>query len=205
MKAENVPFVVAPFEADAQLAYMSRTKIVNAVLSRDGDMLVLHKCQIVLSKVDWWSKDFHELTHTAIKNGTTFKDLGGEVARVHEKMVIVCIIAGCDHLPSVPGIGLATAIKLTVRCKTITKVKDISIHSICCTCPNKQRIRGFQNKCYPERRWCNVGRTQGGRMSRRTILNHSGKRCRRTITIMFTVRKRSVWSPSPLQHLQNWS
>lgn len=47
----GVEFVVAPYEADAQMAWLSRTNKVAAVITEDSDML-LFGCQRVLYKLD---------------------------------------------------------------------------------------------------------------------------------------------------------
>lgn len=36
----NVKFVVAPYEADAQLAYLYKKKIIDVVITEDSDLLV---------------------------------------------------------------------------------------------------------------------------------------------------------------------
>jgi exonuclease-1 len=40
-RAENVPYVVAPYEADAQLAYLERVGIVDGLITEDSDLLVV--------------------------------------------------------------------------------------------------------------------------------------------------------------------
>lgn len=47
----GVEFVVAPYEADAQMAWLSRTNKVAAVITEDSDML-LFGCRRVLYKLD---------------------------------------------------------------------------------------------------------------------------------------------------------
>jgi 5'-3' exonuclease len=39
LKAAHVPFLVAPYEADAQMAYMARTGIAELVITEDSDLL----------------------------------------------------------------------------------------------------------------------------------------------------------------------
>jgi exonuclease-1 len=39
LKIEKIQFVVAPYEADAQLAYLSKIGIIDAVLTEDSDLL----------------------------------------------------------------------------------------------------------------------------------------------------------------------
>lgn len=51
LRASNVAFVVAPYEADAQLAYLEREGIVDGVITEDSDLLV-YGCKTVLYKLD---------------------------------------------------------------------------------------------------------------------------------------------------------
>lgn len=50
LRSENVEFVVAPYEADAQLAYLSSLEVekggIEAVITEDSD-LVAYGCQAV--------------------------------------------------------------------------------------------------------------------------------------------------------------
>lgn len=40
LKATGVDFVVAPYEADAQLAYLEKHGIVDGIVTEDSDLLV---------------------------------------------------------------------------------------------------------------------------------------------------------------------
>lgn len=40
LRARKIDFVVAPYEADAQLAYLVKTGVVDAVISEDSDLLL---------------------------------------------------------------------------------------------------------------------------------------------------------------------
>ncbi len=51
LKREGVGFVVAPYEADAQMAYLDRIGTVSAVISEDSDLL-LFGCKRILYKLD---------------------------------------------------------------------------------------------------------------------------------------------------------
>jgi exonuclease-1 len=46
LKRENVEYVVAPYEADAQLAYLEKSGRASAILTEDSDLLVFG-CQRV--------------------------------------------------------------------------------------------------------------------------------------------------------------
>lgn len=47
----GIPFIVAPYEADAQLGYLFRTGAVDLVITEDSDALVFG-CKRVLYKLD---------------------------------------------------------------------------------------------------------------------------------------------------------
>jgi exonuclease-1 len=51
LKMNNVQFIVAPYEADAQMVYLERKGILDGILSEDSDLLVFGaKC--LLTKLD---------------------------------------------------------------------------------------------------------------------------------------------------------
>lgn len=102
----NVDSVVAPYESDAQLSYLnSKLKIADYVVTEDSD-LVLFGCTKVLFKLDLSgrcllldSEKLH-LSMNCSKEKYSF-----------EKFRFLCIMSGCDYLDSLPGIGLAKALK----------------------------------------------------------------------------------------------
>ena len=51
LREKNVRYVVAPYEADAQMAYLSRKGYVDAVITDDSDLLAFG-CQRVFFKMD---------------------------------------------------------------------------------------------------------------------------------------------------------
>ncbi|KAL3872707.1 hypothetical protein ACJMK2_035913 [Sinanodonta woodiana] len=105
-RAIGVDCIVAPYEADAQLAYLNKCGIAQIVITEDSDLL-LFGCERVLFKMDHFG------------NGLLIErsDLN-EVIEIQEgfytfdKFRYLCILSGCDYLPSLPGIGLAKACKV---------------------------------------------------------------------------------------------
>ncbi|KAF3574047.1 hypothetical protein F2Q69_00061018 [Brassica cretica] len=59
LKSENVEFIVAPYEADAQLAYLSSLELeqggIAAVITEDSDLLA-YGCKAVIFKMDRYGK-----------------------------------------------------------------------------------------------------------------------------------------------------
>ncbi|XP_075227655.1 exonuclease tos isoform X2 [Lycorma delicatula] len=115
-REHNVDCITAPFEADAQLAYLNLTGIAHLVITEDSD-LVLFGCKKVIFKMDLngggllIDQDLLHLPMKVRKENFSF-----------DKLRRMCILSGCDYLPSLPGIGLSKA------CRFITKTADPDIH-----------------------------------------------------------------------------
>ncbi|XP_021927071.1 exonuclease 1 isoform X2 [Zootermopsis nevadensis] len=115
-RRRNVDCIVAPYEADAQLAYLNLKNIAQIVITEDSD-LVLFGCRKVLFKMDVAGNGLlveHERLHLAM--GIRPENFSSD------KFRYMCILSGCDYLPSLPGIGLFKA------CKFITRTLDTDIH-----------------------------------------------------------------------------
>ncbi|EDO31577.1 predicted protein, partial [Nematostella vectensis] len=114
-RSKGVDCIVAPYEADAQLAYLMKKNIIQAVISEDSDLLV-YGCKKVMFKMDasgygtLVSLDhLSELTNLKMHEFTL------------EKFRHMCILSGCDYLPSIKGIGLIKANKLLRNSSNINK------------------------------------------------------------------------------------
>lgn len=104
LKRENVEYIVAPYEADAQLAYLNRTGVISAVITEDSDLLCFG-CTKVIYKLG------HDGSGTQIS-----LDRLGAIKKMRfwnlERFRQMCILSGCDYLSSPSGIGLKTAMKM---------------------------------------------------------------------------------------------
>ncbi|XP_041987210.1 exonuclease 1 [Aricia agestis] len=102
-RKRNVDCVVAPYEADAQLAYLNIKNIAHLVITEDSD-LILFGCNKVLFKMD--------LDGTGTLVETVKIPLVMKCPIEHytfDKFRQMCIMSGCDYLASLPGIGLVKA------------------------------------------------------------------------------------------------
>uniref|UniRef100_A0A7S1KUX0 Exonuclease 1 n=1 Tax=Percolomonas cosmopolitus TaxID=63605 RepID=A0A7S1KUX0_9EUKA len=103
LKTKNVEYIVAPYEADAQLGFLARTGYVDGVITEDSDMipygvpLVLYKL-----KSNGSAEEFHRsrLMQASKLNFHRFDQ---------DKIITMCVLNGCDYLDSLPGIGIVTA------------------------------------------------------------------------------------------------
>ncbi|NWX66235.1 EXO1 Exonuclease, partial [Promerops cafer] len=104
-RAQGVDCIVAPYEADAQLAYLNKIGMVQAIITEDSDLLAFG-CKKVFLKIDKFGNGL-EIDQTRLGN---CRQLGNVFTE--EKFRYMCILSGCDYLPSIHGIGLAKACKL---------------------------------------------------------------------------------------------
>uniref|UniRef100_A0AAX7V6Q3 Exonuclease 1 n=1 Tax=Astatotilapia calliptera TaxID=8154 RepID=A0AAX7V6Q3_ASTCA len=104
-RARGVDCVVAPYEADAQLAYLSKSGLAQAVITEDSDLLAFG-CKKVILKMD---KQGNGLEIDQSNLGRC-RSLGNVFTE--EKFRYMCILSGCDYLASLHGIGLGKACKL---------------------------------------------------------------------------------------------
>ncbi|XP_034196050.1 exonuclease tos isoform X2 [Osmia lignaria lignaria] len=112
----NIDCIVAPYEADAQLAYLNINGIADVVITEDSD-LTLFGCKKIFFKMDAYGNGLlvqQDLIHLAM--GVSSADFSLDEFRY------MCILSGCDYLSSLPGIGLSKARKF------IRTNKDCNIH-----------------------------------------------------------------------------
>lgn len=116
LKAMGVQYVVAPYEADAQMVFLERKGIISAILSEDSDLLVFGaKC--LLTKLDQYGNcvEINKDDFSACREIT----LTGWSEREFRQMAI---LSGCDYLASITNMGLKTAYRMVRKHKTIERV-----------------------------------------------------------------------------------
>ncbi|XP_065878620.1 exonuclease 1 isoform X2 [Euphorbia lathyris] len=146
LKQENVSFVVAPYEADAQMTFLAISSQVDAVITEDSDLipfgcprvssLVVDYLELIVSifivfilhfdyaffiqiifKMDKYGQGV-EFQYSRLQQN---KDLS--FAGFTNRMLLeMCILSGCDYLQSLPGMGLKRAHALISKFKHYDKV-----------------------------------------------------------------------------------
>ncbi|KAM3070027.1 Rad2 nuclease [Clarireedia jacksonii] len=116
LKKVGVQYIVAPYEADAQMVYLERQGIIDGILSEDSDLLVFGaKC--LLTKLDQYGNciEINKADFCACKdvNLTGWSDT---------EFRTMAILSGCDYLASINNMGLKTAYRLVRKYKTVEKV-----------------------------------------------------------------------------------
>ncbi|KAG7095376.1 hypothetical protein E1B28_006133 [Marasmius oreades] len=123
LRAENVKYVVAPYEADAQLAFLEKKGLVSAILTEDSDLLVFG-CKTVLFKLDAGARTVVSISQTDFASVTPSTDANSIslVGWSDKQFREMAILSGCDYLPSIPGVGLKTACTMLRKWKTPEQV-----------------------------------------------------------------------------------
>ncbi|KAI1424207.1 hypothetical protein F5Y12DRAFT_467087 [Xylaria sp. FL1777] len=116
LKKANIPYVVAPYEADAQLVYLERQGITSGIISEDSDLLVFGAKRLI-TKLDQYGqcvevnrRDFNACREVSF---ISWDD------RLFRQMAI---LSGCDYLESIPGLGLKTAHRLLRKHKSVERI-----------------------------------------------------------------------------------
>lgn len=111
LKQLNVPYVVAPFEADSQLVYLEKHGLIDGIISEDSDLLVFGAKRL-LTKLDQYGncieinrRDFCACREVSLTgwSDTEFRRMA--------------IMSGCDYLEGLPSVGLKTAYRMMRKSK----------------------------------------------------------------------------------------
>lgn len=116
LKEAGIPYVVAPYEADAQMVYLERQGLVTGIVSEDSDLLVFGAKRL-LTKLDQHGecveinrRDFCACREVSLTGWTDaeFRQMA--------------ILSGCDYLQGIGNMGLKTAYRMIRKYKTPERV-----------------------------------------------------------------------------------
>ncbi|BCR87853.1 putative exonuclease [Aspergillus chevalieri] len=115
LKKMNVQYVVAPYEADAQLVYLERHGMIDGIISEDSDLLVFGAKRL-LSKLDQHGDciEINRADFTACREVSLIGWTDADFRRM-------CILSGCDYLPNIARLGLKTAYRCIRKYKNVEK------------------------------------------------------------------------------------
>ncbi|CDR45412.1 CYFA0S18e01266g1_1 [Cyberlindnera fabianii] len=115
LKQADIKFVVAPYEADAQMVYLEKQGLVDGIISEDSDLLIFGaKC--LLTKLN----DFGECIAIRRDNFKNCRLVPVGLLNDAQLRMVACL-SGCDYTDGIPGIGIVTAFKLVKRLGTLQK------------------------------------------------------------------------------------
>ncbi|CAH0473773.1 unnamed protein product [Peronospora belbahrii] len=124
LRAKGIPFVVAPFEADAQMVWMCKEGLAAGIVTEDSDVVVYCltanvSCPVLVKLEDNGSaqavsrsilyKNSAKYPSNALLRKIHFLTSGEKEAT--RTFVQACVLAGCDFIDSLPNVGFATAVK----------------------------------------------------------------------------------------------
>ncbi|KKZ62091.1 exonuclease 1 [[Emmonsia] crescens] len=116
LKKLTIQYVVAPYEADAQLVYLEKQGVINGIISEDSDLLVFGAKRL-LSKLDKHG-DCVEINRSDF---TACRDIS-LIGWTDADFRLMCILSGCDYLANLPKMGLKTAYRNVRKYKTVEKI-----------------------------------------------------------------------------------
>ncbi|CAK1365469.1 unnamed protein product [Cercospora beticola] len=116
LKKLGVTYVVAPYEADSQLAYLEKQGQINGVISEDSDLLVFGvKC--LLTKLD----QYGECIMVNRADFTSVRDVS-LVGWTDKEFRMMTMLSGCDYLAGIDKMGLKTAYRLVRKHKSVERI-----------------------------------------------------------------------------------
>ncbi|XP_054745159.1 exonuclease 1 [Anastrepha obliqua] len=108
-RLRNVDCIVAPYEADAQMAWLNKIDVAQYVITEDSDLTLFGASRIIF-KLDLTGAGL------LVEADKFYLAMGCSKERYNfEKFRRMCILSGCDYLDSLPGIGLAKACKFILK------------------------------------------------------------------------------------------
>jgi len=102
-RERNIDCIVAPYEADAQLAYLNIAGLADFIITEDSD-LTLFGCDRIVFKM---SPNGDGTLYEKSRLNEVFGSMAAQFD--FEKFRKMCIMSGCDYMASLPGIGLGKA------------------------------------------------------------------------------------------------
>jgi exonuclease 1 len=105
-KTLGVEHYTAPYEADAQLAFLYLTGRAQVILTEDSDLLIfgVKKCFFKMDKNGLGIEV--DLDNLGLVQELNFKSFTPDM------LLTTCILSGCDYIESIKGIGFKKAHKL---------------------------------------------------------------------------------------------
>ena len=115
LKKLNFKIIVAPYESDAQIAYLYHTNQIDFAITEDSDLIPYGVKRIAFKlnengDFEYLNLNIKELSQEIITN---LNEEGKFVLQLSQlKLVQFCVMLGCDYIKSIKGLGMKTLIKL---------------------------------------------------------------------------------------------
>lgn len=116
-KTNKIQYIVAPFEADAQMVYLEKHNIIHGILSEDSDLLVFG-CRRLITKMN----DFGECIEICRDDFDKLPKKFPLYQLTNEEIRTMVCLSGCDYTSGIPKVGLITAMKLVRQFRTLDRI-----------------------------------------------------------------------------------
>lgn len=113
----ETPFVVAPFEADAQLAYLCKQGITDAVLTNDSDLIIYGVKHVLMIRQK--AIETYDVMPEAKEVAATINEIS------QEKLWLFGFFVSCDYFTGVAGLGIVKAMRIITELDYSSKEKGI--------------------------------------------------------------------------------
>ncbi|KAI5180882.1 exonuclease 1 [Nematocida sp. AWRm80] len=121
LKKLEITCIIAPYESDAQLVYLQKSKYIDYIITEDSDLIVFGGEKIIFKMNSSQGELF---CRESILRGNN------ESMKVLIRSIIEIVsLSGCDYFNGLPRIGLITAHKLILKYKNIKNIRDKNITS----------------------------------------------------------------------------
>lgn len=116
LRANNIEYIISPYEADAQLFFLQKIGYIDYIITEDSDLVVYGSTNI-LYKYDGSHLEEYNSTKLHMCKDRYFQ----------ENIMDICILSGCDYINSIKGVGIITAYE---KLKELGTVESFVNHMI---------------------------------------------------------------------------
>ena len=120
LREKNIEYLVSPYESDAQLAYLSINRLVDAVITEDSDAIV-YGCSRTLFKLDKETGYGDEILRKNL--GTSQTNALSFSCWSDDQFKLFCCLSGCDYVRKLSYMGIKTAYQMMKDCKSFQDIK----------------------------------------------------------------------------------
>lgn len=122
LRKMNVEYVVAPYEADAQLAWMMQTGHVESVITEDSDLLVYGASRVLYKMTKTGEGDLYEMKNLPSLDAISMLNF------TEDMFVYMCVCSGCDFFKGVTGLGIRKSHTLVRKYRTMSRLCQVIRH-----------------------------------------------------------------------------
>ncbi|EDQ85176.1 uncharacterized protein MONBRDRAFT_29551 [Monosiga brevicollis MX1] len=115
-----IEVLVAPYEADAQMAFLAHSGYVDAVLTEDSDLIV-YQVPCIIYKLEE-SGEAQLMEVNLLYRGAQLDSNINFASWTPTMFRWMCILAGCDYLPSAARMGIKSAYRIVRTSRSIAQI-----------------------------------------------------------------------------------